>query len=540
MRAEPAGPTRSTSDEDPDETTDTSERRAPAPPETTLGLSDTGIWPDLDPRVGLAPIGELEGPRSLVVNPARGVATLYAGAWPRKAYPTGGGTELHRAAGTVRLRPGDAAELERWLGPDDLRVLPSGATPWPGDRDGDGIVDPLDVVLGARKTDLNDARYDPEYVALPSPGGDVPRAQGVCTDVIVRALRNAGVDLQVAVFEDIGRAPRAYPMVDTANDDIDHRRVKTILPWFRRHLEAHGVELDDAGDPYRPGDIVFMDTITSRAGPDHIGVVSDARDETGQLLLINNWDTGSTTDSLALLGRVEVTHRFRLPREVDDTPVPESARQVVTVKSDGWAEFQGMMRRFERASADAPWRAVGDPVPVVLGAKGLAWGRGLHGAGIVEGHPGPVKVEGDLKSPAGVFGLGRGFGTAAGVKAVGDAVSHSGDASRCVDDPASRHYGRVVDLEGVDADWHSAERMKQDAYRLAITVEHNTAPSEPGAGSCIFLHAWRSAEDPVSGCTAMANAALDDLVGWLDPDRAVYVALPEVEYRALRRAWSLP
>jgi len=516
-----------------------SERAPPARAEKAHGLPDVGIWADLDGRVQFADLPEPAGPRTLVVDRERGVATLYAGGWPLKAYPLDGSATLRVEAEQVKLRPGDAAQLEAWLGPDDLRVLPRGARPWPGDRDDDGIVDPLDVVLGARKADLNDARYDPEYVAIPSPGGDVPREQGVCTDVIVRALRNAGLDLQGELAADIARAPRSYPMVKEANDDIDHRRVKTILPWFRRHLEAHTLELDEAEDPYRPGDIVFMDTIPSRSGPDHIGVVSDVHGDDGELLVINNWDTGSTTDSLSLLGRVEVTHRFRLPARMP-APIPAEATQLVTVRADGWADYKATLRRYERTDRAGPWRAVGDPIEVVLGAKGLAWGQGLHGRGAPGDRGGPVKVEGDLKSPAGVFGLGRAFGTVAGVEAAGERVTPSSTTLRCVDDPSSVHYGRVVDADQVEVDWDSAEKMRQAAYRVAVTVEHNTAPSRPGFGSCIFLHQWRSSEDPVSGCSAMAGARLDEVVRWLNPESAVYVALPRAEYDALADAWQLP
>jgi len=174
------------------------------------------------------------------------------------------------------------------------------------DRDGDGIVDRLDVLLGAKKLLYNGARYIERYVALPYPGGDVPRSEGVCTDTVIRALRNAGLDLQREVHEDIVRAPAAYPMVEKVDASINHRRVRTLVPWFTRHWQVLA-----AGADYRPGDVVFFDTFPSRAGPDHIGVVSDRPGPSGMPAVVNNWTDGATDAELDLLSWVPVTHHFR-------------------------------------------------------------------------------------------------------------------------------------------------------------------------------------------------------------------------------------
>ena len=155
--------------------------------------------------------------------------------------------------------------------------------------------------------------YTEGYVQIPYPMGDVPRTMGVCTDVIVRAARNAGLDLQAELHRDIARAPRAYPMVKgRGNASIDHRRVRTLLPYFKRHWQARSVALDDPADPLRPGDVVFMDTL-AKAGPDHIGVVSDRLAPSGRPMIINNWTNGTVTADMDLLDFVPVTHRFRFP-----------------------------------------------------------------------------------------------------------------------------------------------------------------------------------------------------------------------------------
>lgn len=281
--------------------------------ETALGVVDRGIFSDLDSQVqiGLPAIeaGAVRG----VVDRGRGVLVLYEREWPIKVYPLGGPSEL--AVGSVRLalRPGDRAELVGLLAADRLSELAAGEKPAPGDEDGDGIPDPLDLLLGGYKNRINAAPYGGGYILIDFPGGDVPREMGVCSDVIVRAVRNAGLDLQAELQREIRRAPRAFPMVARANSHIDHRRVKTLLPYFERRWDQRRASLDDAGDPLRPGDVVFMDTFPGRSGPDHVGILSDRRGPSGLPLVINSWTDGFRASEMDLLPGVPVTHRFRYP-----------------------------------------------------------------------------------------------------------------------------------------------------------------------------------------------------------------------------------
>lgn len=289
----------------------------PAPeqgPESSLGVSDTGIWSDLDGRVQLALPPDL-GPGDVtgLVDEGRDLLILYVGDWPTKVYPLRGSAKLAVGDRTLDLRPGDRRELAPLLRPARLGLLEPGQPAAPGDRDGDGIPDPLDLLIGAHKTALNAASYGAGYLALDYPMGDVPRQAGVCTDVIVRALRNAGLDLQADLHRDIRRAGAAYPMVKGRGDpNIDHRRVKTLLPYFQRHGSRRSAALDDPDDPLRPGDIVFLDTFPSRSGPDHIGIISDRRAPSGLPYVINNWTDGTVTEEMDLLGWVPVLERFRL------------------------------------------------------------------------------------------------------------------------------------------------------------------------------------------------------------------------------------
>jgi uncharacterized protein YijF (DUF1287 family) len=291
---------------------------APAPPppapETCLGVADRGLWPDLDPQIQLAlpatsadhVTAQLDEPRHLLVLAIDGV--------PRKVYPLTGPATLTVGDHTLALRPGDRAELAPLLTPARLTAAAAKR-----DRDRDGIPDALDLLIGAKKTVANADAYTPEaegYIAMRYPMGDVPRTIGVCTDVIIRAARNAGVDIQQELHEDIRRARAAYPMVKGSGDpNIDQRRVGTLLPYFKRRWEQHSAKLDDPEDPLRPGDVILMDTFPSRSGPDHIGILSDRLDAQGLPLVINNWTDGTVTAEMDLLTFVPVLYRFRLPQQ---------------------------------------------------------------------------------------------------------------------------------------------------------------------------------------------------------------------------------
>jgi len=99
--------------------------------------------------------------------------------------------------------------------------------------------------------------YDPAYVKLGYPGGDVPEDRGVCTDVVVRALRKVNVDLQVLVHEDKKKAPEAYPNdwgKGKLDANIDHRRVPNLMTYFER--QGKDMVLTQQAEDYVPGDIV--------------------------------------------------------------------------------------------------------------------------------------------------------------------------------------------------------------------------------------------------------------------------------------------
>lgn len=139
--------------------------------------------------------------------------------------------------------------------------------------------------------------YDPAYVELDYPGGDVSRDRGVCTDVVIRALRTQGLDLQQVIHEDMRKNFAAYPQqwgLKRANRSIDHRRVPNQMRWFERQGWARPIEPTPAG--YRAGDIVAWKLTGS--GLLHIGIVSDRTTYDGIPLIIHNIGRGTQEENL--------------------------------------------------------------------------------------------------------------------------------------------------------------------------------------------------------------------------------------------------
>ena len=140
------------------------------------------------------------------------------------------------------------------------------------------------LVRAAIERTAHDVRYDPAYVTISYPGGDVPDTMGVCTDVIIRSYRKIGIDLQKGVHEDMKLNFDAYPKIwglKRPNTSIDHRRVPNLMTFFRR--EGAALPISDSSADYRPGDIVAWNL---HAGILHIGIVTDRTNESGDRFLI--------------------------------------------------------------------------------------------------------------------------------------------------------------------------------------------------------------------------------------------------------------
>ena len=222
-----------------------------------------------------------------------------------------------------------------------------------------------------------------------------------------------------------------------------------------------------------------------------------------------------------------------------------ASRQLLVVVAERWESDGGRLQCFARERVDGEWLPVGNPVAVSLGRAGLAWGRGLHPQ---VGGAGPEKHEGDGCAPAGIFAITALFGyadpdTPFARAAKLPCLCATRDL-KCIDDPASAHYNRIVDQTAIARpDWVSCEEMLRgdERYAVGAVVGHNCDPVVPGAGSCIFLHVWEAPGVPTAGCTAMSLADMTEISAWLDGAAPpLLVQLPQAEYECCREAWGLP
>ena len=216
---------------------------------------------------------------------------------------------------------------------------------------------------------------------------------------------------------------------------------------------------------------------------------------------------------------------------------------MVLVVTPSWDDVTGTIQTFERENRTSEWHPVYGPSEISLGSKGLAWGTGIHGGALT---PGPVKREGDLKSPAGAFRLASLYGYAPEAMAQRFSMPYlSLDSTHeCIDDPSSMYYNMIVDRANVrNVDWKSSEWMRFQGryYEWGVVVEQNTDPRVAGGGSCIFLHVWGGSASSTSGCTSLDRDGLLRIMDWLSPaGRPVLVQLPLVEYERLKEEWHLP
>lgn len=225
--------------------------------------------------------------------------------------------------------------------------------------------------------------------------------------------------------------------------------------------------------------------------------------------------------------------------------LPATCRQVLLCLAPDWQAQSGHVFLCQRQPGAQVWQSVGAALPAMLGRAGLAWGRGLHP---VPGAAAPGKREGDGRAPAGVFALTALFGDPAAASELEAAVRlpwlTASAARKCIDDPGSAHYNRIVDQSAVvPPDWTSCEDMLRADGRYAIgaVVAHNPEPAVPGLGSCIFLHVWAAPGVATAGCTALALADMRTIAGWLDgAAQPLLVQLPQAEYERLRADWGLP
>jgi uncharacterized protein YijF (DUF1287 family) len=151
--------------------------------------------------------------------------------------------------------------------------------------------------------------YDPSYVKIDYPNGDVASDTGVCSDVVVRAFRKAGIDLQKEVHEDMQRAWSEYPRKWGArgtDTSIDHRRVLNLATWFNRQGKSLPITNDYAD--YVPGDIVAWELSD---GVEHIGILTNLSSEADKhYLIVHNIGAGARAEDVLLAWKIIGHYRY--------------------------------------------------------------------------------------------------------------------------------------------------------------------------------------------------------------------------------------
>jgi len=213
--------------------------------------------------------------------------------------------------------------------------------------------------------------------------------------------------------------------------------------------------------------------------------------------------------------------------------------QIIIVLANNWDSVQATLYAYEKQYGR--W-VLKFTHPVVVGAKGLGVGDGVTAINIPNA---PVKKEGDLKAPAGIFSIGAAFGYSpmAGAGFIKNVYIQATDTVICVDDAHSIYYNRIISADTAHKDWNSFEHMRltKNYYKWGLFVNHNAPLTTPGHGSCIFIHIWGNANEGTEGCTAMTEDNLLKLLHWVDAaKKPLLVQLPAGEYANIARKFGLP
>ncbi|HEY2457234.1 MAG TPA: DUF1287 domain-containing protein [Candidatus Acidoferrum sp.] len=158
-------------------------------------------------------------------------------------------------------------------------------------------------------------RYDPAYVRIPYPSGDVPADTGVCSDEVIRSYRALGVDLQKEVHEDMEANFSAYPnqhrwLLGHTDPNIDHRRVPNLMTFFSRKGES--LAISSTGGDYRPGELVTWDL---GGGVTHIGIVVRKKSGDGErYLIVHNIGKGPQMEDVLFSWKIIGHYRYFGPQ----------------------------------------------------------------------------------------------------------------------------------------------------------------------------------------------------------------------------------
>lgn len=151
--------------------------------------------------------------------------------------------------------------------------------------------------------------YDSQYTKIPYPGGDVPQGKGVCTDVVIRAYRKLGIDLQKEVHQDMAanfaKYPKTWGLKDT-DSNIDHRRVPNLQTFFTR--KGKSLPMTQNVTDYKPGDIVtwlLSNNLT------HIGIVVNKKGDCGRYKVVHNIGHGQVCEDVLFEYKITGHYRYK-------------------------------------------------------------------------------------------------------------------------------------------------------------------------------------------------------------------------------------
>ena len=168
------------------------------------------------------------------------------------------------------------------------------------------------LCIAAIELTNKDVVYDPAYFSIDYPNGDVPADRGVCTDVIIRAYRKCGVDLQKEVHEDMKSNFNSYPTIwglTTTDRNIDHRRVANLMTFFDRKNASKPIT--DNPKDYLPGDIVCWNL---GGGTNHIGIVVSIKSRDGQRnMIVHNIGQGQVLEDCLFDFKIIGHYRYNNP-----------------------------------------------------------------------------------------------------------------------------------------------------------------------------------------------------------------------------------
>jgi L,D-peptidoglycan transpeptidase YkuD (ErfK/YbiS/YcfS/YnhG family) len=184
-------------------------------------------------------------------------------------------------------------------------------------------------------------------------------------------------------------------------------------------------------------------------------------------------------------------------------------KQLILVEASDYTTNQAVVRMFEYGPSNTAWKRVGQ-FCAVIGKNGIT----------------EHKVEGDMKTPMGLFRLGTAFGTLPAPSASVWPYRLTSQKDFWVDDPDSEDYNQWVRYEGDPLErWKSFERLAIAPYAHAAVIQYNTDPVVRGKGSAIFLHIWDHPHSYTAGCVAAETSQIERLIRWMLPDNNPHIAI---------------